>query len=715
VSESPLFSEHWYRIRDLTPKLANDVEIRRHVYRQQAQYVLHRKSTGSYFRLDGKSFELVGKFDGTMRVDELWELAIELQDTDAPTQAELIQLLAQLHEAELLVVNRRLNTEQLFKRGDQQSRSENRQRYLNPLYMRFRLFDPDNLLTSICPVFRLLFNRSALVIWVMLLLLALIRLAPHWGDLQREIAELGYFSPRYALIFLIVYPLLKMLHELAHGIALKRLGGEVHELGIALMVLLPIPYVDASATAALPDKRHRILVGAAGIMLELTVAALATMVWLSSDGLVHDIALILMLIGGLSTLMFNGNPLLKFDGYYMLADITEIPNLAQRSKQYLRALACKVLLRRSISPEQTPTPGERVWLVTYGILSSLYRFVLMLSIAYLLSGKFFFFGAALAIWVIFSLLVLPCWQFGHFLLNDAATNKLRAILIASATVAALASALVLIPLPLSTLAEGVVWLPERAIIRVANNCEVTRQEVVDGHDVQIGDTLFTCEDPDLPAQIRLLRAELRELEAERYGYQISRRVKRAMLQHKIDTVKSKLQRAEDIFSEQVVRAQNSGQLVLAGDVALEGRYLKQGSIAAFVIPVNGRTVHVPIDQDDIGIIKREVASIEMQFSEELPSRGVHQSAIVRQTPQANLEVISAALTTGGGGTLLADPAGNGRTLMEPVFNVELAWPESAPEVNVGSRVWVKFKHSSKPIFFRLLTKAQRAFLGRLDV
>ena len=714
MSDSPLFSEHWFRVRDLTPRLASDVEVRRHVYRQQVQYILHRKSTGAYYRLDAQSFELVGKLDGATRLDELWKVAIEVQDTKAPTQAEFIQLLAQLHEADLLMVNRKLNAEQLFNRAEQQSRTQNRQRYLNPLYMRFALFDPDELLTKITPIFQVFFNRVSFVLWVMLIFLALIGLAPHWNELQAEIAGFAYFSPRYAMLFLVVYPILKLFHELAHGVALKQMGGEVHELGIALMVLLPIPYVDASAAAALADKRQRIFVSAAGIILEIGIAAIATLVWLSSEGLVHDVALILMLVGGLSTIIFNANPLLKFDGYYILADSIEIPNLALRSKHYLKNLGCQLLLGQNASAERSLTSNERSWLISYGVLSFLYRFILMLTIAYLLSGQFFFFGTALAIWVIFTLLIKPSWQYLRFLQNETADHKPRAILISSATAAALLSVLVLVPLPQSTFAEGIIWLPEHAIVRVNSNCEVSEQYITDGHDVQVGDALFICIDTELPAQISTLRAQLRELEAERHGLLISRRAGRKLLYHKINTAKSNLTRAEARFSEQVVRAQSAGRLVIAETTKLEGRYLAQGSIAAFVVPAHARTVHVPIEQDDIDNVKGLVKEIEIQFSEQRPKRLTYHSTIIRQAPQASFEVPSPALTMAGGGNLLTDPSGNGRMVLEPIFNVELAWPENAPELQIGSRVWVKFEHSAKPIFARLFTRVQRAFMGRLQ-
>ena len=166
MTDSPLFSEHWHRVKDLSPRLAIDVEIKRHIYRKQVQYILHRRSTGTYFRLDDQTFEIIGKLDGSVRIDELWELTLQSLNEQAPTQSEIIQILAQLHEAELLIVNRRLNAEQLFKRQNTKNAAERKQRYLNPLFLRFRLFDPDSLLNKITPTVNWVFTRTTFIIWL---------------------------------------------------------------------------------------------------------------------------------------------------------------------------------------------------------------------------------------------------------------------------------------------------------------------------------------------------------------------------------------------------------------------------------------------------------------------------------------------------------------------------------------------------------------------
>ena len=714
MNESPLFNEHWFRIRELTPRIPADVSITRHVYRQKPQYVLHRQSTGAYHRLDASTFEIVDRLDGSTNIQELWEFALEHQGSDAPTQGELILLLSQLHEAELLIVNRRLNPEQLFQRGDRQSKLELRQRLLNPLFLRFRILDPDRLLSRLCPYFGFLFNRTTLVLVTILIIAALLSLAPHWDGFVKDVSELRHLSPSFALLFVLLYPCLKLLHELAHGLVLKRLDGEVHEFGLAVMVLMPIPYVDATAAAAIPDKKMRMLVGSIGILVELTIAAIATFVWIFSDGLIAEGALVLMLIGGLSSLLFNGNPLLKFDGYYVLSDAIEIPNLADRSKHYLRSLASKLVLGNDDPVLTCADRGEKIWLICYGIASSVYRVGLMLFIAFLISGKYFFFGVILSLWILVAMIFKPIFQFGGYLLAESDAHRWKAVTGTSVIVALLVVFLTVIPVPFSTTAEGVVWLPENAIIRMEHGCNITSVDTPPGQQVDIGDLLFTCEDPELPIKIRGLESELAQLEAENYGLNTRDKVKFKIIAGEITSKESELKLVRSIQKNQKVHAKLSGKFVAAGGADLTGQFIKHGDAVAYIIPELVRSLHIVLDQSASGFSQHGVEAISLKFIEKGTEHREYHSDIQRISPKASKIVPSQALTTAGGGKLLADPGGDGFSLMESVFAVELTMPDDAPELLVGGRVWVKFKHQSQPVIQRLAIQVQQTFLRRIS-
>ncbi|MEO1575415.1 MAG: hypothetical protein AAFU65_10700, partial [Pseudomonadota bacterium] len=327
MSHDPLFSQQWYRVRALVPRVRRDTTSAQHIYRQQVWYVLKGPAGGGSLRVNAAAHHVLGQFDGERTVAEIWEDTLTTLGDDAPTQDELIQLLGDLFDAGVVDFDRASDLDQLFDNQKTRSRAESTARFSNPLFMRFALFNPNRLALALQPVMGWLFSRATLVLWLLGMIATGIAAAYAWPDLGHSVRH-DLVSPRNLLIMWFVFPLMKLVHELAHAVAIRRFGGEVQECGIALLVLLPVPYVDASDSARFSNKHHRMAVAAAGILVETGLAALGLAVWFVVEpGLVRDIALSVFVTGTLSSVLFNGNPLLKFDAYYVLSDLLEIPNL----------------------------------------------------------------------------------------------------------------------------------------------------------------------------------------------------------------------------------------------------------------------------------------------------------------------------------------------------------------------------------------------------
>ena len=388
----------------------------------------------------------------------------------------------------------------------------------------------------------------------------------------------------------------------------------------------------------------------------------------------------------------------------------EVPDLASKSKQYLKELGCRLLQIKNKIKLDISDSGERNWLILYGILSNLYRFILMLSIAWILSGKYFIFGSALAAWIVVSMIVLPIGRLLKFIASETSEKNSRPFLISMGSLASVFAFVAFLPMPLTTVVEGVVWLPENAIVRTSNDCNVTKLMAYEGKHVKTGEPLFICEDFSLPSKIKILKAELRELKAEYAGIEYTERVQKAILSGKIDTAKARLALANKMKSQEYIRANADGRFIVSDSVALQDRFISHGAIAAYVIPAQSRAIHVAIRQAEIHNIKNGTNSIEIQIPNNLTGPRTYTTSISQEIPQASLSVTSLTQTTTGGGRLLADPAGDGTTVLEPVFQLQLGWPQDAPETNIGSRVFVRMRHDSKPIFYRMLTSAQRALL-----
>ncbi|MEF8724708.1 MAG: hypothetical protein V5B30_19715 [Candidatus Accumulibacter delftensis] len=307
------------------------------------------------------------------------------------------------------------------------------------------------------------------MLWLLLVLPAIVLAGVNWHELTANLSDQVLSAHNLFLLWL-VYPLIKALHELGHAYAVKSGDGEVHEMGIMLLVLAPIPYVDATASGAFRNKWRRAMVGAAGMLVELFLAAIAMAVWVMVEpGLVRSIAFNVLFVAGASTLLFNGNPLLRYDGYYVLADLIEIANLGNRSNQYWQWLAKRYLFGITSVERPPASLGERRWFLFYGAASFVYRTLVMIVITLFIAGEFFFVGVVLALWAATTMFVLPIGKGLNYVISspELQRHRTRARLVTFGSLAVFVLFVLSVPMPLRTHAEGVVWVPENAEVRAA--------------------------------------------------------------------------------------------------------------------------------------------------------------------------------------------------------------------------------------------------------
>ena len=714
MSSDSLFSTQWHRVRHVCPRLASDVTVSRHVYRGRTAFAMHRRATTAVHRLDTKSFELVDRLDGEISVGEIWERAIVERDQNAPTQDEWIALLSELHAAELIVVDRRVPEERLFEQRQRHRVNDRKQRYLNPLYLRFALHDPDSWLSELVPLSRQLFSRRACLIWLLLMTWAAILIVVNGEQLWKDLTDSAVLNTRNAVLFFLIYPPLKLIHEFAHALAVKRAGGEVHETGFALMVFLPLPYVDASASAMFADKYDRMLVSAAGIIVELACAAVGVLLWANTTGSLQHVGLVMFMVGSISTLLLNGNPLLKFDGYYVLADWIEIPNLAARSRRTVLTRLKSFVTGDKEALRSEEDLAEKVWLHTYGVCSGIYRTGLMLTIAWMLSDRWFFLGVVLAIIVVILAVALPTWRLIGELLKNPIYRSGRSILLTAGLPLALLIVAFSMPLPHSNVVPGVVWIPDQAVIRAQSDCDIVEVFVTPGSQVKAGDKLYSCEELDAEPRLAELVAHVDELMARRASAVARDPLSLNTLDAELKASTAVLEDARQRLDQRVVRAGVDGLFDVSDTSMLEGRSAARGDVIAYVIPPAQRTVRMAIDDRWISRFTNDLQSIALRVSAADGRSHVHETSVLQRTPKATRVVASAALSSRGGGLYAADENGDGRLLQEAVFDVELDWPEAAGAAAVGSHVDVRLVYNSSPLSDRLNTSLQQAFTQRID-
>jgi putative peptide zinc metalloprotease protein len=711
----PLFSASWYRVAELRPRLRSHARIHRRRFRGRASFVLEDPATGQFHQLTPEAHFLVRALDGRRSVQEIWSAACETLGDATPTQDEVIRLLGQLHAADLLQADLPPDVSELLKRRHERRRRAWLGRLSNPFAVQVPLFDPERFLTRTLSLVRPLFGWAGAALWLTVVATGGVLAAVHWQALTSDVLD-RLLAPRNVLLVWLTFPVLKALHELGHAFAVKRFGGEVHDLGVIFLVFSPVPYVDGSAASAFPRKRERILVGAAGMIVELFLAALALFVWVVAEpGLVRTLAYNAALIGGLSTVAFNANPLLRFDGYFILSDWIEIPNLRQRANRYVLWWVERHLFGSREAEVPDATPGERRWFVFYAVASFLYRTLVMVAIALLVLERFFYAGVLLVAAAAAGMLFLPLGRGVAFVARSPRLRRVRRRAVAVTTGAAAAVlALLLLPVPHRTRTEGVVWIPDEAIVRAGAAGFVERVVATPGASVREGDLLFELREPVLEAEVRRLEARRRELEARRTFERTRDPVAMQVAEEELGYVMRDLARAEERLAELDVRSRGAGTFVVPGAADLPGRFVRRGETLAHVVSLPGREVRAVVSQSDAGLVRERTRAAHVRLAERLSEP--LEATLLRVVPAAAAELPSSALGGSGGGAVVTDPSDpRGRKAIEPVFEVELALPPGTPTVQVGGRVHVRFDHGLEPLAVQGWRRLRQLFLARLDV
>nr|MDA3875061.1 hypothetical protein [Kiritimatiellia bacterium] len=454
---SQMFSEHWYRVQNQRVALRPGVRTRRQIYRGEVWRVLYDPFSHQFFRLRPAAYEFVARLNPRQTVEEVWKSCLEQMPDEAPGQGEVIQLLAQLYLSNLLQLDLPPDAQQFFERYRKRKTKE-RMSYLSYImFARFPLFDPDDILNKLKPYAKMLFSKIGVMVWLVVVGLAIKTAVDNAGALMDQ--SQGVLAPSNLFLLYSGLIFIKALHEFGHGMACKVYGGEVHTMGIMLMIFTPIPYVDATASWAFRERRKRILVGAGGMVFELFVAAIATFVWANTQaGVLNALAYNLMFIASVSTLLFNANPLLRYDGYYILSDLLDIPNMYQRSTQQLRYLVeGKLLGKKNLQPA-SPFRNEQISLAVYGVLSGLYRVIVFGGIILFVSRRFLLAGIVMGIICVTNWILVPIVKFVHYLLTDPSLerNRGRAISVSLVSAAALVALVAWVPFPSSFSSPGTV-------------------------------------------------------------------------------------------------------------------------------------------------------------------------------------------------------------------------------------------------------------------
>lgn len=711
-----LLSDQWHRISALRPRLVPHVRVHRHVVHGKVWHVLEDLGSARHHRLNAPAYRVVRLLDGRHSLAQVWQqMTRELSD-ETPTQDDILQLVGRLNASDLLAVDASPDAAELLARHHKQRAQKRRQTLGNPMSMKLPMWDPDSFLRRLLAVTPPLPPLLLWALWLVVVGWALVLVPQHWTDLTRNFGE-RVLAVDNLLIAAVVFPLLKFAHEVAHGLAVVRRGGEVHEMGIMLLMLYPTPYVDASAANAFPERGARMRVAAAGMAIEVWIAAVAFFAWLAIEpGFVRSVLYNVIVLGSVTTVLFNANPLLRLDGYFMLADALGVPNLAQRATQFWQFLIGRFMLGARAEKAPPATRHEQVCFALYAPLALVYRLLVTFGIAWFIATQYFFVGVLLAAWAIASGMVWPLgkgiaalWSAPRF-----AARPWRAWGAVLAALALLAAALFVVPLPHHVRAQGIVWLPEEAILRAQVDGFVTATPAREGDRVATGDAAVILRHAETTAKVAEQEARLALAQARFDSVMVTQPALAARYQEEVGAEAAALERLRGDVADLVVRARVPGTLRLDRAQDLPGRFVHRGDMLGHVLAAGVPMVRVALPQSDVELQPAAVRTVEIRVVDQ-PDRAIT-GRLARATPKAGHDLPSAALGSTGGGRFTADPRDDkGATAMETLFQLDVEAPGETAIGPMGSRAYVALELAPEAIGWRWWRQLRRQFLSQLQV
>jgi len=703
--------------RRMPIRVRPDLEARRQRYQGRTYWVIKDPVGLHYFRFQEEEYAILQMLDGETSLDEIKERFEAQFPPQKITLEEIQQFLGMLHRSGLILAGVQGQGVQLLKRRGEKRRRELLGMLTNILWIRFKGIDPERLLNWLYPKVRWLFTRTALVIALGLMVAALLLVSVQFATFRAKLPTFHqFFTPSNWLLLAATLAVTKVMHEFAHGLSCKHFGGECHEMGVMFLVLTPCLYCNVSDSWMLPSKWHRAAIGAAGMYVEVVLASVCTFLWwFSEPGLLNSLALNVMFICSVSTVIFNGNPLLRYDGYYILADLVEIPNLRQKATTILGQKMGEWFL--GLEPIEDPFLPKRnqIFFALYSVAAACYRWLVLFSILFFLYqlGKPYrleILGQMLALMSVGGLIGQPIYRVSRFLSVPGRLDKVKKprMYATAAGIVLLVVFVLYAPLPyhvLSTL-EIDARKADSVYVEVPGKLKVLH--VRTGDYVAAGQVLAELESPELDIKIIEIQGACEQLEAQLKTLQRQRsRVgdAAAAIPETQSAIKARRQQLEDKRRERdrlTLRAPREGTVlpppwnsrteepegILPGWTGIPldrrnlGAHLEQGTLFCKIGDRTQFEALLMVDQADIGLVEKD-QRVELKL-DAMPHEVLR--GRIEEISQREVQVASRRLSGKGGGELATTTTASGiEKPASPTYQARVPLDDTEGLLRVGLR------------------------------
>ena len=712
----PIACDDWHRVKALRPRWHSGTQARRHWVRGQRWYTLTGTDEGAHCRLNTAAYEIVARMDGHTSMGDLWSLLAcqTTEDHDVPSRDELVRLLLQLMRLGLVDFD---TPPDLQVGGQHRGKPELQPQGLQLGIWRLKLGDPSPWLDPSGRWSR----RMASIPSVALIALALTWLCYQslaHADALAQHTQQWLAHPSHMLVTLMCVPVMKLVHELAHGLAVRRWGGQVHRWGVALVYGLPMPYVDASASHSF-TRSQRLSVSAAGIVADLLLAAVGLWVWtVSPPGTWSHVGHALWLAGCVSSLLVNANPLLRQDGYHLLTDLLDLPNLAPRSTTWWHTRIEEWVRGRDAlgaGREQAPDEAQvRLWLAAYAPLAWLWQFVIWGALAAWMASFHPALGIAVGLLAAWTALLQPArrllqhlWQAA--LLAPAHHGRPHRAFWRLGVIGLVLLALPWLPIPDRHAADGILSPPDAAWLRAGESGFLEDIVVRDGAQVHVGQPVARLRNPHLLLEIERLGSELRQAQQLQYTHLASDPARAGQAEQDVARIEGALQDVQRRLDALTIKARRNGRLSWPDQQDQPGRYVKRGDAVGHVVQGEAPRVLLAIDADRADAWRHAAHSTITVHGGPGADNALWHATPVWQSLGATRTLPHPLLSADQGGPIATRPTDpEHRETLLPVVLIELQLEADARSLRLGlgHRVSVRIDRGWTPLLLRLWSEAQ---------
>ena len=703
------YSESWYRIADQHVALRPHLNVRRQFYRGERWYVVHDPINNQFFRLRAAAYDFVSRLRLDRPIEQAWKDCLAAHPEDAPGQEDVIRLLARLYSANLLHSDLPADSAKLFERYRQRREREIKSRLLNIMFARIPILDPDRFLKSWMPLIKWVVSPVGALLWL-LVVGAGIKVAIDNAAALKEQSE-GVLAPDNLFLLYLGFVLVKTVHEFGHATLCRRFGGEVHTMGVMFMVFTPMPYVDATSAWSFRSRWQRMLVGAGGMIPELFVAACAVFVWANTgQGTLHSLAYNIMFVASVSTLVFNANPLMRFDGYFILSDLLDIPNMYFRANQQLIYLIERYAFGCKKAESPAHSRREAWWLGLYGFAGHIYRTCVFAVMLFFLSSRYLILGVIMAAVCFISWIIVPIVRLVQYLSTSPRLerNRPRAVAVCVGAMAVLLVFLELIPFPNNFRAPGILQATEHTIVVNESPGYIESLLVPPGRYVKRGEALLQMRDRDLELELAGAHAQIAESEALELRALREQTADLMPIRSRLEAIKQRVEQIEGRKAALTVRAKHDGQWVAPEVDHISGAWLSRGTPLGQVINAKAFYFSAIVSEEDASrLFTPEIRLAQVRLRGQA---GITLPVTGQKIIPAEHEVLpSPALGWHGGGEVavqLTDPSGV-RTA-EPFFEVRATvQPTGGAAILHGRSGKIRFKLAPEPLLHQWARKLRQ--------